>query len=156
MKDNFWETKTPQEMTSEEWESLCDGCGRCCLIKLEDEDTQEVYYTNVVCQYFNMETCQCTDYKKRLELVSNCLKIDVEMLNRPEDFPETCAYRLLATGSPLPNWHPLVSDSMNSIHDANISVRGKVVSEEYIHPEQLEEQIILWEPMIFPKADKAE
>ena len=99
-----------------------------------------------------MDTCQCTDYTKRLALVENCLKIDVEMLNRPEEFPETCAYRLIATDKPLPAWHPLVSGTDDSIHEANVSVRGKVVSEEYIHPDQLEEQIILWEPMISPKS----
>ena len=137
-----------QEMTPEEWESLCDRCGRCCLIKLEDEDTGEVFYTNVVCKIYDENTCQCTDYMHRRERVPNCMKIDLAMLNRPEEFPATCAYRLLALGQALPDWHPLVSGTLETMHEADVSIRGKVVSEEYIHPEQLEEQIILWEPMI--------
>ena len=140
----FWETKTLFEMSHAEWESLCDGCGRCCLNKLEDEDSGEVYFTNVACRLLDQESCRCKDYAHRTDKVSECLVVQPAEAQAYRDMPPTCAYRLLAEHKPLPDWHPLISGTPESVHDANISVRGKVVSEEFIHPEQLEEHIIFW------------
>ena len=139
----FWETKALNEMTKDEWESLCDGCAKCCLHKLEDEDTGDVYYTKVVCRYMD-EQCRCTEYQRRNELVPNCVWL------RPEDvedffwLPNTCAYRLVAEGKPLENWHPLISGSPQSVHQAGVSIKDRALSEEYVHPDGMEEHIISW------------
>jgi uncharacterized cysteine cluster protein YcgN (CxxCxxCC family) len=148
----FWQGKALVDLTPGEWESLCDGCGRCCLHKLEDEDTGELYFTNVACRLLDLNSCRCREYARRAELIPDCLVLTP---SRPELFaqlPSTCAYRLLSEGRPLPEWHPLVSGNMDSVHRAGISVRGKVVSEEYIHPEQLSEHLISW---IVPGRPKA-
>ena len=140
----FWRDKALQDLSSQEWEALCDGCGRCCLNKLEDEDTAEVYFTNVACHLLDLNSCRCRDYAHRANLVPDCL---VLVSGKPEVFeqlPSTCAYLLRAEGRPLPDWHPLVSGDPESVHLADISVRGKVVSEEYIHPDQLPEHVISW------------
>lgn len=139
----FWETKTLDQMSSDEWESLCDGCAKCCLHKLEDEDDGEVYYTKVVCRYMD-DQCQCTEYQRRNELVPNCVWL------RPEDvaefhwLPSTCAYRLVAEGQPLQAWHPLISGNKQSVHEAGVSIQGRALSEEYVHPDGMEEHIIHW------------
>ena len=140
----FWETKTLQQMNREEWESLCDGCAKCCLIKLEDEDTSEVFYTKVVCSLMDEKTCRCTDYQHRHQRVPECLWLTPEYLDTLQWLPSTCAYRLLYEGKPLPQWHPLVSGSTETVHQAGISVRGRVLSEDYVHPDGLEEHIIHW------------
>lgn len=131
----FWEQKTLEEMTSSEWESLCDGCGKCCLHKLEDEDTGEVYVCNVACRLLDLESCQCKDYPKRKQLVPDCTVLTPESLMRDKikEFhwlPVTCAYRLLAEGKHLPEWHHLLSGSCASVHEAGISVCGRVVTED--------------------------
>ena len=110
----FWETKTLSEMTPTEWESLCDGCAQCCLIKLEDEDSNELFVTNVSCRQLNIATCRCRDYAQRAKHVDMCLVIS---LDKPEIFewlPKTCAYRCLYEGRSLPDWHPLVCQNKNS------------------------------------------
>lgn len=140
----FWKNKTLANLTAAEWELLCDGCGRCCLHKLEDEDTGELYFTNVACRLLDLETCRCREYGRRAELIPDCLVLTPSSPELFEQLPSTCAYRLLAENRPLPNWHPLVSGDADSVHEASISVRGKVVSEEYIHPEQLPEHMITW------------
>jgi len=140
----FWQGKTLTELTATEWESLCDGCGRCCLHKLEDEDTGELYFTNVACRLLDLNTCRCRDYARRAELIPDCLVLTPSCPELYEQLPSTCAYRLLLEGRPLPAWHPLVSGDMESVHRAGISVRGKAVSEEYIHPDQLPEHLISW------------
>lgn len=140
----FWRDKSLQDLTPEEWEALCDGCGRCCLNKLEDEDTAELYFTNVVCHLLDLTRCRCRDYSHRVELVPECLALRSGQPEMYEQLPDTCAYRLRADGLPLPEWHPLVSGDPESVHIADISVRGKVVSEEYIHPDQLPEHVISW------------
>lgn len=140
----FWESKSLAEMSTQEWEALCDGCGRCCLNKLEDVDTGELYYTNVACRLLNLETCRCQDYPGRASMVSECLVLSVDRPEVFDELPDTCAYRLLAKGKPLPVWHPLVTGDRGSVQAAGISVHGKVVSEEYIHADQLPEHVVTW------------
>lgn len=126
---NFWEHKSLGEMTRSEWEQLCDGCAKCCLHKIEDENTGMIYSTNVVCQYLDQQTCQCTDYARRSVLVPECLTLSPDNLEQVYFMPSTCSYRLLAAGRPLPWWHPLITGDRNSVHESGHSVRGKVVSE---------------------------
>ncbi len=140
----FWREKKLQDLTPEEWEALCDGCGRCCLIKLEDEDTAELYFTNVACHLLDLTRCRCRDYAHRAELVPDCLVLTSAPAEVYEQLPDTCAYRLRAEGRPLPDWHPLVSGDPESVHRVGISVRGKTVSEEYVHPDQVPEHMISW------------
>ncbi len=133
----FWETKTLEQMSPEEWESLCDGCGLCCLVKLEDEDSGEVCTTSVSCQQLDIETCRCNDYENRIEKVPMCVQLNLENIPSMHWLPESCAYRLLYNGKPLPEWHPLISGDKNSTHDAGVSIKFFALSEKYIHPEQL-------------------
>ena len=129
MPKKFWEYKKLSEMSSSEWELLCDGCAKCCLHKLEDEDTGEIYATNVVCQYLDQTSCQCTEYDRRSILVPDCITLTSQNLEQVYFMPSTCSYRLLAEGKPLPSWHPLLSGKKESVHDSGHSVRGKVISE---------------------------
>ncbi len=139
----FWERKRLDEMSSEEWESLCDGCARCCLQKLEDEDDGEVYYTDIVCKYLDEGKCQCTVYQERHELVPQCIWLKPSDLEHIEWLPTTCAYRVLYEGRPLPEWHPLITGTRDSVHEAQISVRGKVVFENEVPEEDWEDHIII-------------
>lgn len=142
--ERFWEQKTLAEMTSQEWESLCDGCAKCCLHKLEDEDDGEVYYTKVVCRYMDMDTCRCTEYEDRNTLIPECVWLKPEDVEVFHWLPLTCAYRLVAEGKPLEWWHPLVSGNQETVHEAGISVKGRVLSEKNVHPDGMEEHIIQW------------
>jgi hypothetical protein len=126
----FWRSKTLLEMTAEEWESLCDGCGRCCLVKLEDEDSGRIHFTDLACKLFDAGTCRCTDYEHRTKRVTDCVKLTPGNIADLDWLPSTCAYRLVAAGRPLPWWHPLVSGDTRTVVQAGISVKGKVVSEE--------------------------
>ncbi len=126
---NFWQHKALSEMTCEEWEQLCDGCAKCCLHKIEDEETGIIYGTNVVCQYLDEHNCQCSDYAHRSVLVPDCVTLSVDNLDQVYFMPSTCSYRLLAEGKPLPDWHPLLTGRKESVHESGNSVRGKVISE---------------------------
>ena len=140
----FWQTKSLQALSDEEWESLCDGCGKCCLNKLQDEDTGEVYYTKVACHLLDTRRGVCTDYSNRLSRVADC--IDLRQLD-PSNYhwlPATCAYRLLAEGEDLPEWHHLKSGRRSLVHKATCTVRGRVISERDIDPNDLEDHIIRW------------
>lgn len=126
----FWESRSLAEMNRQEWESLCDSCGKCCLHKLEDDDTGEVYYCNVVCHLFNMDTCTCGDYPNRDTLVPECAVLTVENIPQFGWMPKTCAYRLLSEGKPLPSWHPLITGDPESVYLAGHSVRDRVTIED--------------------------
>ena len=143
-KEPFWKTKSLADMTPEEWELLCDGCARCCLQKVEYKDTGEVYYTNVACRLLDISSCRCTSYDIRVNLVPTCLVMTPAKAEDLQWLPATCAYRRLALGKGLEWWHPLVSGDINTVHEADISVRGKVLPEQYVHPDELEEHVIHW------------
>ena len=140
----FWERKSLSEMTPSEWESLCDGCARCCLHKLEDEDSGELYYTRVVCRYLEQSSCRCTVYEQRSELVPDCVTLTPDNLDELHFMPGTCAYRLLNEGHPLPLWHPLLSGNANSTQAAGITVSGRVISEAHVHDDGYEEHVVEW------------
>ena len=125
----FWETKPLTAMSKAEWESLCDGCGKCCLNKLEDAETGEIFATNVACKLLDRRTARCTDYKNRKARVPDCVRLTPAALTRIEWLPSTCAYLLLYRGEALPDWHPLVTGDPESVHRAGVSVRGWTVSE---------------------------
>lgn len=141
----FWQIKTLFEMTDDEWESLCDGCGQCCLNKLIDADTDEIYFTNVACNQLNIKTCQCRNYDKRFVLEPDCIKLTRDNLGTFEWLPYTCAYRLLGEGKPLPSWHPLITGSKSAMHAARISVRHIAVPES---------QMTEWEDHIINRPDR--
>ena len=141
----FWESKTLTEMTHREWESLCDGCGRCCALKIEDANTGTVHSTSVVCRLLDLDTCRCRHYKNRHELVPECLPLDARSLRRFAWLPTSCAYRRVHEGRGLAWWHPLVSGDPNTVVQAGISVRGNVVSEDAVHPnDALDGHIVRW------------
>jgi uncharacterized protein len=148
----FWRRKTLAEMTAKEWESLCDGCGRCCLNKLEEEDTGRVYYTDVGCRLLDGTTCRCRDYKNRSKKVEDCVRLTPDNVSTIKWLPPSCAYRLLAHGRDLYWWHPLISGDAESVHTAGISVRGRVgISEENLGDENYEDRIVAW-PTRMPAA----
>lgn len=140
----FWERKTLEDMTTAEWESLCDGCGRCCTHKLEDEDTGEVFATQIACQLLDCEQCLCSDYPNRLEQVPDCLQVTPEIARTATWLPRSCAYRRVAEGRGLAWWHHLVSGSRETVHTAGVSVRGRVMPEQSINPDDYEEHIVTW------------
>jgi len=129
MTDEFWKRKSLAEMTNSEWESLCDGCALCCLQKLEDEETGDVYFTDVACRLLDTATCRCTDYAARAKKVADCLVLSADEPDTFHWLPGSCAYRRLADGKDLPEWHPLLTGDPDSAHEAGISAMDKVVSE---------------------------
>ncbi len=151
----FWRTKTMAEMTAKEWESLCDGCGRCCLNKLTDVDTGETVYTDVGCKLLDGQSCRCSDYAHRQTKVRDCVRLTPRNIKRLTWLPPTCGYKLVADGGDLYWWHPLVSGDPDTVHQAGISVRGRVAASEMDVPdERLEEFIVKW-PGKWPKGAKA-
>ena len=140
----FWTHKSLGQMSRDEWESLCDGCGRCCLRKLEDEETGEIAYTDVACHLLDRTTCRCTNYGHRQALVADCVALTPGDTVQLGWMPSTCAYRLIAEGKPLPDWHPLVSGSARTVHTAGISVRGRCLSEADVHEDEIPERLIDW------------
>ena len=139
---SFWETKKLAEMTAEEWESLCDNCGKCCLHKLEDEDTGKIAFTSVACRLINLNTCRCTRYNERTKLVAECLDIRKLHVEKYNWLPSTCAYRLLNEGKELPSWHPLLTGSPASVKRAGVSISSYAIKESMAM--DLEDHIIEW------------
>jgi len=139
----FWKVKPLEAMTRAEWESLCDGCGRCCLHKLRDEETGALAHTEVACRLLNVETCRCADYRNRRKWVPDCVRLTAKRVAAIDWLPPTCAYRILADGpKDLPWWHPLVSGDPETVHRAGISVRGRAVRERDAGP--FEEHVVQW------------
>jgi uncharacterized cysteine cluster protein YcgN (CxxCxxCC family) len=142
----FWKRKSLSQMTNSEWESLCDGCGRCCLVKLEDADNSErTYFTDVACRLLDGTTCKCRDYRNRTAKVKDCVRLTPRNIKRLVWLPPTCAYRRVAEGHDLYWWHPLVSKDPETVHAAGISVRGRVwASEDDVKEADLEDRIVTW------------
>ncbi len=140
----FWERKAPAEFSPSEWEALCDGCARCCMIKLQDAESDQVHYTAAVCDLLDIDQCRCTRYPQRHELVGDCVELNPERAASFGWLPTTCAYRIVAEGRSLPDWHPLISGSAQSVHDAGISVRDKVIPEAQVHEGDREHMIVRW------------
>ncbi len=143
LSKRFWERKSMAQMSQKEWEALCDGCGKCCLNKLEDEDTGEVALTNVACRLLDDSTCRCAQYDIRHQFVPECIVLKPS--NIPEHLywmPQTCAYRLVHEGRPLEDWHPLISRTADSVHKAGVSVKNRTVPEFEIDEDDWEEHII--------------
>ena len=155
MTEPFWKTKSLAEMSQAEWESLCDGCGRCCLNKLEEEITNRLYFTDVGCRLLDPQTCRCRNYKNRRRVVNDCVQLTPKNITSIDWLPPTCGYRLVNEGKDLYWWHPLVSGDPESVHAAGVSVRGRVgASEDYMPHETLEDRIVSW-PLRVPKRARA-
>lgn len=150
----FWKQKTLEELNPAEWESLCDGCGRCCLVKLEDEESGKIYFTDIACKLFNPNTCRCADYARRRRKVHDCIKLTPAKVRTLGWLPPSCAYRLVAEGRDLAWWHPLVSGSQTSVHEAGVSVRGRVnVPENEVKLADYPDHIVVW-PGKLPRAPR--
>jgi hypothetical protein len=150
----FWRRKAMAEMTRAEWESLCDGCGRCCLNKLMEEGSDRTFYTDIGCRLLDGDSCRCKDYAHRSAKVKDCVTLSPRNINRISWLPPTCAYKLVAAGKDLPWWHPLVSGDPETVHAAGISVRGKVFdSEANVPDDKLEDHIVSW-PLKWPKGSR--
>lgn len=147
----FWKTKTLAEMSDAEWESLCDGCGRCCLHKLRDEDTDALSFTNVACRLLDLHSCACRDYPGRQRRVPDCVRLTPQSVAEIDWLPPSCAYRRIAEGRGLAWWHPLVSGDPATVHEAGISVRGRAIDERRAGP--LEHHIVDW-PGRMPRAPR--
>ncbi len=141
----FWEVKSLQDMTHAEWESLCDGCAKCCLVQLEDEDTSQLVFTDVACDLLDAGTCRCTDYPNRSTRVPECMTLTPENVKEAAEFaPPTCAYRLLAIGESLPDWHPLVQQNPQSTIESGNSVAKRVRFLRDVDPDRLEDYAVDW------------
>jgi len=143
MRKHFWEKIPMEEMTREEWEALCDGCGNCCLIKLEDEDSGDFLFTNVSCRLLDTKTCQCGNYALRKQIVKDCVILSPDNIETiAEWMPATCAYRLLHEGEPLPEWHPLLTGTKESVVQAGASVKDWAIPEYEVDMDDIEDYIV--------------
>ena len=143
LRDKYWERVPLQRMSPREWEALCDGCGRCCLNKLEDEDTQEIEFTRIACRLLDGETCRCAQYEIRKQFVPDCVHLTTENIDQIAYWmPETCAYRLLSEKKALYDWHPLISGTPETVHEAGISVKGWSVPEFEVDEEDWEDYLL--------------
>ncbi len=140
----FWRSKKLAEMTNSEWESLCDGCGICCLNKLEDWETGEIAWTNIRCTLLDGDSCRCTDYENRQATVPDCIQLTLEEVHEISWLPPTCAYRLVRDGRELKWWHHLNSGSRDTVHEAGVSVRGRTISEDGLDVDDFENYLVDW------------
>ncbi|WP_026942066.1 YcgN family cysteine cluster protein [Hellea balneolensis] len=140
----FWKTKNMAEMSPSEWESLCDNCGKCCCIRLEDDVTGDIYITDVACKLFDPATCRCTDYANRSKKVPDCVTLTKDNVDQLHWMPQTCAYRLVAEGKDLPEYHHLVSGSRKAIHEVGMSVQDAVTSEVFVSEDEQATRIVIW------------
>lgn len=140
----FWKTKRLDELTQDEWESLCDGCGLCCLNKLEDWDTGEVAFTSVACRLLDQTSCRCKDYENRQATVPDCIQLTPQTVEEIGWLPPTCGYRLVRDGEDLYWWHPLVSGDPETVHQAGISARGRTISENEVDVDDFEDYLVDW------------
>lgn len=140
----FWQTKSLEQMNAEEWELLCDGCAKCCLVKLQDSDNDEIFYTNVSCELLDINSCRCGDYTGRHNIVNDCIKLDKENIDALSWLPTSCSYRLVAAGKPLPEWHHLITGSRQTLHSYGASLQGRVISELDVDDDDIEDHIIQW------------
>ncbi|MFW5714445.1 MAG: YcgN family cysteine cluster protein [Brevefilum sp.] len=144
MSLHFWEEKSLDEMTREEWEVLCDGCGKCCLHKIDEIESGKILYTRVACQFLDINTCRCRNYARRSELISDCVDLTPELVRKLSWLPESCAYRRISEGRGLAWWHPLISGSSDTVRSAGVSVCDYAVPEKCIHLSELESYVIDW------------
>lgn len=142
LKKNYWRDKTLDNFSQNEWERLCDGCGRCCLQKLEDEDTGETFFTRIACKLLDLETCRCSDYDNRFDHVPDCSKVYPLSEEKYAWLPKSCAYLRVEARKDLPEWHYLKCGNTNQVHEEGMSVKGWAVSEVYVDPSMYEELII--------------
>lgn len=140
----FWKAKSLEEMSPVEWESLCDGCGLCCLNKLEDWDTGAIAWTNIHCTLLDGESCRCSDYPNRRDTVPECIQLTPEAVHDIGWLPPTCGYRLVRDGEDLYWWHHLLSGDPETVHMAGISGRGRMVSEDGVHVDDFEDYLVMW------------
>lgn len=138
----FWETKRLEHMSPEEWDALCDGCGQCCMNKIEDEDTGKVFLTRLSCRLLDLKTCRCKDYENRFDRMADCLSIDIKAVKTLKWLPESCAYRRIKEKRGLAWWHPLVSGDPETVHQAGVSVRGWARSEKGVPEDEIARYII--------------
>lgn len=143
MQERFWENKKLEDFTEDEWEAVCMNCGKCCLIKLQDEDTEEIYYTTVTCRYFDKQNCKCTEYANRCALVPACIKLTKDNIGSIPWMPKTCAYRWLYENRTLPDWHPLLTGK----RDENHTVGSFCINETEIAPDDIEDYITDWDEL---------
>ncbi len=139
----FWQTTALADMDEAQWEAVCDGCAKCCLVKLQDEDSGELAFTNLACRQLDLGTCRCKDYERRTQVVSDCVKLTKDNLAQIDFMPPSCAYRLLNEGKDLPDWHPLVSGTPASVVEAGMSVHGRVIPENE-GDEDAENHVVVW------------
>ncbi|NHB59108.1 YcgN family cysteine cluster protein [Acinetobacter sp. 194] len=144
LRPQFWKHYSLAEMSQAEWEALCDGCGMCCLVKLEDEDTQEICYTKVSCKLLDCQTAQCSDYENRKQHVPDCIQLTYENLQQIRWLPSTCAYRRLNEGKKLPTWHYLNTGDRESVMHARKSAAGRCISEIHVDEDDIDEYVVRW------------
>lgn len=139
----FWQTVKLADMTAAQWEAVCDGCAKCCLVKLQDDDSGEIVFTDIVCNLLDQQSCRCAHYEERTKLVPDCVKLTKDNLDKIDFMPPSCAYRLLHEGKDLPQWHPLVSGRADSVVEAGMSVKGRVIAEMAFDGDS-EDRVVDW------------
>ena len=144
MRERFWERFPLDQLSRQEWEALCDGCGRCCLVKLQDEDTDELHFTSLSCRFLDTERCRCTVYEERSQREPDCVRITPALVATMPGLPSTCAYAVLARGEALPPWHPLLTGDRDSVRRAGISVAGQVLSQVLVDEDDYEDYVVRW------------